>query len=133
MKEAEANLSIPELLQKLAAETSLLVRQEINLARAEIACTIKAAAKPAAAFSVAGLFGLGAFGAVTALLIAAIAVALPVWASALIVTALYGGVAAVATAIGKTACKDVNPVPQLTVNTIKEDVRTVRSAIERSR
>ncbi len=133
MKETEANLSIPELLQKLAAETSLLVRQEIDLGRAEIACTIQAAAKPAAAFGIAGLFGLAAFGAMTALLIAGIAAALPVWASALIVTALYGGVAAVAAAIGKNACKNVNVVPQLTVNTIKEDVRTVRSAIERSR
>jgi hypothetical protein len=109
VKETEANLSIPELLQELAAETSLLVRQEIDLGRAEIACTIKAAAKPAAAFGVAGLFGLGAFGAVTALLIAAIAAALRIWASALIVTALYGGVAAIAAAIGKTALQGREP------------------------
>jgi hypothetical protein len=130
---AEANLSISELLQKLAAETSLLVQQEIDLARAEIACTMKAAAKPAVAFGAAGLFGLGMFGALTALLIAAIATALPVWASALIVTVLYGAIAAVAAAAGKTALKHVNPVPQLTITTIKEDVRTVRSSIEQSR
>lgn len=130
---AEASLSISELLQKLAAETSILVRQEIDLARAEIGCTMRAAARPAVAFGLAGLFGLGTFGALTALLIAAIATALPVWVSALIVTVLYGAIAAVATATGKTALKHVNPVPQQTINTIKEDVRTVRSSIEQSR
>lgn len=129
----EANLSISELLQKLAAETSLLVRQEVDLARAEITSATKAAGKPAAAFGVAGLFGVGAFGALTVLLIAALATALPVWVAALIVTVLYVVVTAFAAGMGKTFLKRVKPFPQLTVDTIKEDVRTVRSSIERAR
>jgi len=130
---AEANLSIGELLQKLAAETSLLVRQEVDLAKAEITCATKAAGKPAAAFGVAGLFGFGAFGALTAVLIAALASAFPVWASALMVTVLYAAITAIAAAIGKTSLRGVKPFPQLTVETVKEDVRTVRSSIERAR
>ena len=129
----EANLSIAELLKKLASETSLLVRQEIDLARAEISLTIKAAGKPAAAFGVAALFALGTFGALTAVLIAAIATALPVWAAALVVTVLYAAVAGVAAAVGKSSLEAVNPVPQQTINTIKDDIRTVRSSIERTR
>jgi hypothetical protein len=133
MKEApaEANRSIPELLRQLATETSVLVRQEISLARAEFLSTLKAASRPATAFGIAGLFGLGACGAATALVIAAIATALPVWASALVVTALYCVVAGVAVALGRAAMKGVNPVPKQTIKTIQDDIRTVRSAIER--
>lgn len=122
-----------ELLQKLAAETSLLVRQELELARAEIVTTARHAGRPAAEFGVATLFALGAFGALTALLIAAIAVALPVWASALIVTIFYGVVAAVTAISGRERLKRIDPVPRRAVETIKEDIRTVRSGIERGR
>lgn len=131
---AEADRSIPELLQKLAAETSLLVRQELDLARAEITRTIKQARRPAAAFGVAALFALGAFGTLTALFISALALVVPVWASALIVTVLYAVIAAVAAMRGREDLKHVgNPAPQQTIETIKEDIRTVRSGIARGR
>jgi uncharacterized membrane protein YqjE len=136
MREAppEADRPISELLQKLAAETSLLVRQELDLARAEITRTIKQAGKPAAAFGTAALFALGAFGAFTALLIAAIALAVPLWASALIVTVLYAIATAVAATRGREGLKRVgNPAPQQTLETIKEDIRTVGSGIRRGR
>jgi hypothetical protein len=130
---AEAERTIPELLQKLASETSLLVRQELELARAELVCSAQAARGPAVAFGVAGLFAVGTFGAITALLIAAIAVALPLWASALIVTALYAVITGVAIAKGRAAMYNVSLVPKRTLTTIADDVRTIRSGIERSR
>lgn len=131
---AEADRPIAELLQKLAAETSLLVRQEIQLARVELTQTAKEAVRPAAVFAVAALFALGVFGALTALLIDALAIALPEWAAALVVTVLYAIVAVVAVASGRSALKRVgNPVPEQTLQTIKEDIRTVRSGIERGR
>lgn len=131
---AEADRSIPELLQKLAAETSLLVRQELDLARAEIVSTVKQSGPPAAAFGVAALFALGVFGALTALIIVAIALVLPLWASALIVTILYAVITAVAAISGREGLKRIgNPTPHQTVETIKEDIRTVRSGIERGR
>jgi uncharacterized membrane protein YqjE len=131
---AQADRSIPELLQKLAAETSLLVRQELELARAEMVTTAKKAGPSVAAFGVAALFALGAFGALTALLIVAIGLALPLWASSLIVTVLYAVVAGVAAVRGRSGLKRVgNPAPQQTLETIKEDIRAVRSGIERGR
>lgn len=130
---AQADRSIGELLQKLASETSQLVRQEIALARAELSATLKASAKPATLFGAAALFALGTFGALTALLIIALGGPMPLWASALIVTVLYGVIAVVAVAMGRKAMREVNPVPRQTINTIKEDVRTVRSGIERGR
>jgi len=131
---AEADLSIADLLKKLAAETSLLVRQEVALARTELVGTLKRASRPAADFGIAALFAIGAFAALTTLFIAALSLALPVWAAALIVTILYSSVAAFAAMRGRTALTNVgNPVPQQTVQTLKDDITEVRAGIERGR
>ncbi len=128
-----ADRSITEIIQNLANETSLLVRQEIELVRAEVLSALKGAMRPAVAFGVAALFGVGTFGAVTALLIVAIAVALPLWAAAAIVSVLYGAIAAASIAFGRSAMRDVSAIPHQTIRTIKDDVRTVRSGIARGR
>lgn len=130
----EADRSIPELLQKLAGETTLLVRQELQLARAEVVGTVKKTLPSAAGFGVAALFGLGAFGALTALLVIAIGTAAPLWASATIVTVLYAVIAAVAAQSARSRLKNVGtPVPEQTVQTVKEDIATVRAGIARGR
>jgi uncharacterized membrane protein YqjE len=129
---AEADRSIPELLQKLASETSLLVRQEIELARVELLATFRKAQRPAMSFGLAAIFALGAFGALTALLIIAIAIVLPLWASALIVTFIYACIAAAAVAAGRTALKEIgSPLPTQTIKTVKEDVATVQAGVRR--
>ena len=131
---AEADLSIAELLKKLAAETSLLVRQEVLLARTEVLGTLKRATRPAADFGMAALFALGAFAALTTVLIAALSVALPVWLAALIVTIVYGAIGAFAAMRGRSALAHIgSPVPERTVQTIKDDITEVRAGIERGR
>jgi Putative Actinobacterial Holin-X, holin superfamily III len=131
---AESARSIPELLKKLAEETSLLVRQEAALARAEILKTITEAGRPAAGFGVAAILGIGSFGALTTVIIAAIALALPLWASALIVTMVYGLLAAVAAMWGRSAYSRMGALfPAQTMQTIKQDITEVHAAIERGR
>jgi hypothetical protein len=115
--------SIADLLRDLSNETTLLVRKELQLARAELLEHAKPAVASAASFGATAMFGLGAFGAATAFLIAAIAIALPVWAAALIVTIVYGIAAAVLAQIGKKKLHDAGPpvLPQ-TTQTLKEDI-----------
>jgi len=125
--------SLPELLRQLSTDTATLVRQEVQLARAELTETGKKAAKSATGFGAAAIFGLGAFGALTTALIAVIALALPVWVAALIVTAVYGIVAFVAAQSGKKALADVAPAVPQTVATLKEDVNAVRAGVARGR
>jgi Flp pilus assembly protein TadB len=115
--------SIAELLRDLSNETTLLVRQEMELARAELIEHAKPAKASAASFGATALFGLGAFGAATAFLIAVIALAIPVWAAALIVTIVYGIAAYVLAENGKKKLKEAGPpvIPQ-TAQTLKEDI-----------
>ena len=124
----EADRPIGELLRELGDEISTLVHQEIALAKVEIAEKVKPAAAGAGMFGGTALFGLGAFGALTAFLIALIAIALPVWAAALIVTILYGIVAGVLAMTGKKKMQEAAPlVPEQTAQSVKEDIEWAKT------
>lgn len=63
----------------------------------------------------AGLLAVGAFATFTVFLVGAVAVAMPVWAAALVVTILYAAVAGVLSFAGKNKLKEVQQgVPQAT-------------------
>src|SRR3982751_4932621 len=87
--------SVAELFKQLSDQTTRLVRDEIELAKAELAEKGKSAGLGAGMFGGAGLFGLYAVGALTATLILALSTAVAGWLAALIVTVVYGAVAAV--------------------------------------
>ena len=115
--------SLPELFSDLSSETATLVRSEMQLVRVEIAEKLKPIEKSATFLGATALFGLGAFGAVTACLIALLSLALQVWAAALIVAVVYGIAALVSVQTGRKRLAAAKPplIPQ-TVATLKEDV-----------
>lgn len=124
----EADRPIGELLRELGDEISTLVRQEIALAKVEIAEKTKPAIASAGMFGGTALLGLGAFGAATAFLIAGIAVWLPVWAAALIVTVVYGIVAFVLAQTGKKKLQEAAPlVPEQAAQSVKEDIEWAKT------
>ncbi len=115
--------SIAELLKQLSDQTAALVRQELDLAKAELAVKGKQAGLGLGMFGGAGMFGLYAVGALTACLILALATAVTGWLAALIVAAIYGVTAAVLALAGKSKVgQGVPPVPEQTVESVKEDV-----------
>src|SRR3974377_1677532 len=81
--------SLAELIGRFRGESRLLARQEWMLAKAEMAEKGKHAGIGAGMFVGALIAVVAALGALTACLIAAIALALPVWAAALIVTLMW--------------------------------------------
>lgn len=121
--------SIGELVRDLAAETNTLMRQEIELAKAELSEKVKVAGKGAGMFGAAGVVGLLALGALTACLIALLASAIDhVWLAALIVALIYGAIAGVLAMRGRDEVKEAAPaVPEQTVETLKEDVEWAKT------
>lgn len=121
--------STGELLQRLARETSILVRQELDLAKAEMTEKGKRAARGAGMFGAAGVVGLLALGALTACLIALLATALDhVWLAALLVAVVYGAIAGVLALMGKREVQESTPpLPEQTIDTVKEDVQWART------
>lgn len=124
----EAGHSIGELFKRLSGDMSLLVRQELDLFRLEMGEKAKAASKAGVMLSGAAVVGLMTLGAFTATLILVLALAMPVWVAALIVTVVYGAVTAGMAVAGKRKVDDVlPPVPKQTVETVKEDVEWAKT------
>jgi putative superfamily III holin-X len=133
---------LKEQLKELSHETIALIRQELDLVKAELAEKTdflkeqfqltttqaryeleqtktelaeigKKAGVGAGLFGSATLLGLGAFGAFTAALIAGLGSLIPVWSSALLVALIYGAVAGALAMAGRQKVKEVGaPVPE---------------------
>jgi uncharacterized membrane protein YqjE len=114
---------VGELIKELSNQTTTLIRQEFELAKAELTEKGKKAGVGAGMFGGAGVVGFLALGAFTTFLIAALATGMATWLAALIVTIVYAGIAGVLALMGKNKTQEAAPaVPEQTVETLKEDV-----------
>jgi MFS family permease len=126
--------SLADLARQLSLQTTELARHEVELAKAELRVKGKRAGIGAGMFSGAGALGFYALGALTAAIIAGIAEALPVWAAALIVAAVYGAVAGILALRGKRKVEEATPpMPEQTVRSVKEDVRYTKQRAQEAR
>jgi len=123
--------SVGELMTRLSEQTSRLVRDELALAQVELKNTAKQAGKGAGLLSGAGVLALYGLGAAIATAIIALALVLPLWASALIVTGVLFVAAGVAALLGKKEVEQVSPTPQRTVENVSRDVEQVQEARHR--
>jgi hypothetical protein len=119
---------VGDLLKDLSQQTSTLVRQELELARAELTQKGRAAGIGAGMFGGAGLFGFFAFAVLTACFVLALATALDAWLAALIVAAVYGAVAGVLALTGRSKVQQATPpVPEQATDSTKETVEWTKS------
>lgn len=119
--------SVGQLVGDVVSDLSTLMRQELDLAKAELRQEAKKGGKAAGLLGGAGLAGW------FVLLFASLAL---MWwlddgmhtaLAALIVTALWALVAVVLYATGRKRLSAVNPTPQQTIQTVKEDVQWARN------
>jgi Putative Actinobacterial Holin-X, holin superfamily III len=117
-----------ELLKQLSEETTRLVRQEIELAKAELTQKGRQAGMGAGLFGAAGAIGFLALAALTTCFILALDAVMPAWLAALLVAVVYAAVAAVLALRGRAKVKQaVPPVPEQTIETVKEDVQWAKT------
>ena len=117
---AVSGTSVGELISEVTKDLSVLMRQELELAKAEVKVEAKKAGQGAGMFGAAGLAGL--------MTVIFLSIALW-WAlshlvghswSALIVAVLWGVIGAVAFVMGKKKFQQVNPKPERTVETLQQ-------------
>ena len=118
---------IGELVKELSSQTSTLVRQEIELARAELQQKGKLAGKGAGMLGGAAIATLIALGALTAGLVALLDTAMATWVAALIVMALWAIVALVLAKAGQMSLQKATPPAPQTVVTVKEDIQWAKN------
>ncbi|MFH9402507.1 phage holin family protein [Streptomyces sp. NPDC017638] len=130
--QAHGSEPVGELVQRASQQLTELVRGELRLAQAEMKEKGKRYGKGGGLFGGAGLVGFLMLQALVATVIAALAVALPVWAAALIVTAVLGVIAGVMALTGKKQIAEAAPpAPQQTIENVKADVAEIKESAHR--
>jgi hypothetical protein len=131
---AASDASLAELVKELSEQSSRLARQELELAKAELAVKGKRAGIGAGMFGGAGAFGFYGFGALTAAAILALATAMDGWLAALIVAVVYGTIAGILALQGKHKVEQATPpVPEEAAESVKEDVQWAKSRAQHAR
>jgi uncharacterized membrane protein YqjE len=126
--------SLSELTKQLTEQTTALIHQEVELAKAELRVKGKAAGIGAGMFGGAGLVGAYALGALTACMILALAIVVDAWLAALIVGAGYAAVAAALALTGKKKVDEgTPPVPERAIESTKEDVQWTKQRTKEAR
>ena len=122
--------SMGALFKQLSDELSTLVRQELRLAQAEMTEKGKKAGLGLGMFGGAGVIAFLALEVLTACLVALLATAMDVWIAALIITVVYAAGAGVLALTGKKQVAEATPpVPEQTVETLKEDVQWAKTQL----
>lgn len=127
-----AEPSTAELLSRLSTQSTELVRKEIELAKVELTEKARHLGLGAGLFSTAGLLALYGLAAAIATAMIALAIVLPWWLSALIVTALLFLAAGIAAMVGKKQVgRGTPPTPEHAIASTKLDVDEVKEASRR--
>jgi uncharacterized membrane protein YqjE len=122
--------SLGDLFSELAHETSTLVRQEVELARAELSEQASHAARPVASLVLGGVIAFAGLLAVVAGVILALAeLGLPSWVAALLVGLVLAGIGGLLVLQARSAIKRTDFKPRRTIETLKEDQAWVKEQI----
>ena len=120
--------SVGELIAEVTSDLSALLNQELELAKTELRLEAAKVGKTAGAFGGAAAAGYFAvlFASWTLLFALHAAFHSYTWA-ALVVTALYAVVGGVLFARARTTATTINPKPDVTVQTLKEDAQWAKT------
>jgi uncharacterized membrane protein YqjE len=131
---AVADQSTAELVQRASEQVSRLVRDEIALAKAELAEKGKHAGIGIGLFGGGGVLAMYGVGAGIATLIIVFNLFLDLWLAALIVTVALFLLAGILALIGKSqVTKAVPPEPTHAIASVKADVEEVKHAVKEGR
>jgi len=126
MKEEEDRPTFGELIGRLATESSQLVRAEIALAKQELRQKLEVSTEPIKLIAAGAVLGLVTLFSFCAFLIYLLATWLPLWASAGIVTILFGLGAFLSIMSGINRWRRINLKPEQTLETLEEDKRWIK-------
>ena len=122
-----ADHSVGDLLGRVTTDLSTLMRQEVELAKVEIKEEATKAGKASGTLVGAGLVGLLVLVFLSLAVMFGLDHVLPIGWAALITAVLLGIVAAVLYVVGRRQLQRVNPKPEQTVETLKEDVQWAKN------
>jgi hypothetical protein len=114
------NTSVGQLIGEVTRNLSTLMRQELELAKAEITVEAKKAGQGAGMFGAAGFAGYMVLMFLSFALWWALANVMDIGLAALIVAIIWGVIGAVTFSMGRKKFKEVHPKPERTIDTLSQ-------------
>jgi hypothetical protein len=127
--QARSEPSAGDLLAALARDTGTLVRQEIQLASAEMTSKAKTAAGHIGLLATGGALAHAGLLALIGGLIVGLGGIIPMWLSALAIGAVVLSVGYGLVRYGLSALRQIDPVPEKTLATLKDDTTWVKEQL----
>jgi uncharacterized membrane protein YqjE len=115
--------TVPEVLQDIVGNIQEIIRSEFRLAKAEVKQEATKAKSPVIMSVMGGALGLYAFGFLLLTAMLAMATVMTMWMAALIIGAVLAVASVALVGAAKARFKYVNPVPERTIESIKENVQ----------
>lgn len=116
-----------EIVADVVRDIENIFRSEFRLAATELKTKARKSAVPIAMLAGAALLGLFAAACFITTCIVALAIVLPLWLSCLIIAVLLAGAAGGAFIAGRMALQEIDPVPQRTVETMKDNIEFAKT------
>jgi uncharacterized membrane protein YqjE len=120
---------VQEVLHDIVGNLQEIIRSEFRLATTEIRGEAARTVKPLATFGAGIVLAMYAFGFLLLTIVYALSIVVAPWLAALLVTALVGLSAIVFINLGRERLKQVHPVPEKTIATMKENVQWAKNQI----
>jgi len=118
--------SIGELIAELSRETVALVRQEVQLAKAEMSQKASRVGKNVGFLVIGGVVAYTGLLAIVAAVIIVLGGVIPLWLSALVVGLVIAAIGLFLVVKGANTLRQEDPAPQETIETLKEDREWLR-------
>jgi len=112
--------SVGQLIGEVTKDLSVLMRQELDLAKAELKVEAKKAGQGAGMFGAAGFAGYMVLLFLSLALMWGLANVMDTGWAGLIVAVIWGVIGAVAFVLGRNKFRQVNPKPERTVDTLQQ-------------
>ena len=113
--------SISGLVSRLGDDVTALFRQEVELAKVEMKQEGIRAARAAAMLGAAAIVGLVTLSLLAWTTAWGLAELLPIWASFLVTTVVFGAIAGALAMVGKKRLDEVDLAPRRTIETLQQD------------
>ncbi|MFF7792665.1 phage holin family protein [Streptomyces sp. NPDC007991] len=124
--------TVGELVSQAAEQLSRLVRQEVALAKEELAEKGRRAGRGGGLLGAAGAVAYAGLLALAGAGVAALSLVLPVWAAALIVMGVLFVIAAVLAAAGRAQLRRATPpTPEEALGSVRADVEEIKERAHR--
>jgi len=121
MTERKDERSLGELFAELARETSVLVRQEVELAKTEMTQKVSQVGRDAGTIGIGGAIAYAGLLVLISAVILGLGEIMPLWLSALLVGLVVAILGSIVIQRGVSALKRADLTPRQTIQSLKED------------